>query len=164
MAFTRLEDITVHHASSGGAAGSPALVCVNSLGTDLRIWDDLVPYFADRFQVIRYDLRGHGLTDATLGPYAIEGLAADLARLLDRLAVRDALICGLSIGGMVAQRLATAHPELVRGLADDLDLVYDAAGRPVAGSGRNFTDQAELGDFLQEQMSLGAGEHSPFGG
>lgn len=116
MAFTRLEDITVHHASSGGAAGSPALVCVNSLGTDLRIWDDLVPYFADRFQVIRYDLRGHGLTDATLGPYAIEGLAADLARLLDRLAVRDALICGLSIGGMVAQRLATAHPELVRGL------------------------------------------------
>ena len=50
-----------------------------------------------------------------------------------------------------------ANAELVRGLADNLDLVYDEQGRPVAGSGRNYTDQAELGDFLQEQMNLGAG-------
>jgi len=61
-----------------------------------------------------------------------------------------------------------ANSELVRGLADHLDLVYDEQGRPVAGSGRNFTDQAELGDFLQEQMNLGAGvpagEYSALGG
>jgi hypothetical protein len=50
-----------------------------------------------------------------------------------------------------------ANAELVRGLADDLDLVYDAQGRAVAGSGRNYTDQAELGDWLQEQLRLGGG-------
>lgn len=115
MAFTRLDDIVVHHASVG-PPDAPALVFANSLGTDLRIWDDLLPAFADRWRLVRYDLRGHGLTDSTPGPYSIAGLAADLARLLDHLKVRDALVCGLSIGGMVAQALAASRPDLARAL------------------------------------------------
>ena len=58
-----------------------------------------------------------------------------------------------------------ANAELVRGRADNLDLVHDAQGRAVAGSGRDYTDQAELGDFLQEQLRLSAAasasDHSP---
>jgi 3-oxoadipate enol-lactonase len=115
MAFDRLGGIVVHHAQDG-PADAPPLVFVNSLGTDLRVWDGLLPGFARRFCCIRYDKRGHGLTDATAGPYAIEGLAEDLARLLDRRRVQAAVICGLSIGGMIAQALAAARPDLVRGL------------------------------------------------
>ena len=112
MAWDRLGDIVVHH-DSGGSRTAPTLVLVNSLGTDFRVWDPLLPHLGDRFRTIRYDKRGHGLTDATPGPYAIHELAADLARLLDHLVVRDAIVCGLSIGGMIAQALTQARPDLV---------------------------------------------------
>ena len=115
MAFDRLGDIVVHHADSGPAE-APRCVLVNSLGTDLRVWDALLPRLGGRFRCLRYDKRGHGLSDATPGPYAMEELAADLARLLDARGARKAVVCGLSIGGMIAQALAAARPDLVRGL------------------------------------------------
>lgn len=115
MAFARLDDIVVHH-EEAGSAESPAVVFANSLGTDLRVWDSFLPHLPKRFRLVRYDMRGHGLTDETPGPYTVPGLAADLARLLDRLGIEGALLCGLSIGGMVAQELAVARPDLVRGL------------------------------------------------
>ncbi len=115
MAFTRLGDTVVHH-EAAGSPGAPAIALVNSLGTDLRVWDALTPHLAGRFRLVRYDKRGHGLTDLAPGPCTIAGLAGDLARLLDRLGVGAAVVCGLSIGGMVAQALADARPDLVRGL------------------------------------------------
>ncbi len=115
MAFDRLGDIVVHHADSGPAE-APPLVLVNSLGTDLRVWDALLPRLGGRFRCLRYDKRGHGLSDTAPGPYAMEELAADLARLLDARGARKAVVCGLSIGGMIAQALAAARPDLVRGL------------------------------------------------
>lgn len=115
MAFTRLDGILLHHASDG-RRDAPALVLSGSLGTDLRLWEPLLPVLAERFRVVRYDLRGHGLTDAPAGPYTIPALAQDLARLLDHLAVRGAVVCGLSIGGMIAQALAVARPDLVKAL------------------------------------------------
>lgn len=115
MAFQRLDDIVVHY-DVAGRSDAPALVLVNSLGTDLRVWDALAPHLADRFRLVRYDKRGHGLTDATASPYAMALLAADLAGLLDRLEIGEAVICGLSIGGMIAQQLSAERPDLIRGL------------------------------------------------
>jgi 3-oxoadipate enol-lactonase len=106
----------VHHCSLAGREDGPALVFINSLGTDLRIWDRVVPQFAGRFRVVRYDKRGHGLTDTPSGRYAIADYARDLAGLLDRLAIGDAIFCGLSIGGMIAQELAATDPARVRAL------------------------------------------------
>ena len=106
MAFARLDDIVVHHAETG-PADAPLLVLVNSLGTDLRVWDALMPRLAKRFRLLRYDKRGHGLTDATPGPYQMALLAQDLARLLDARQERGVIVCGLSIGGMIAQALAS---------------------------------------------------------
>jgi 3-oxoadipate enol-lactonase len=115
MAFERLGDIVVHCQESGPAT-APLLVLANSLGTDLRVWDALLPRLDRRFRVLRYDKRGHGLTDATPGPYAIRQLAEDLARLLDARPAAGAVVCGLSIGGMIAQSLVSMRPDLVRGL------------------------------------------------
>ena len=64
------------------------LVFVNSLGTDLRIWDDVVADYAGEFRILRYDLRGHGLSDAPPAPYSIDDHVGDLAALLDAHEIR----------------------------------------------------------------------------
>ncbi|HEX2115386.1 MAG TPA: 3-oxoadipate enol-lactonase, partial [Alphaproteobacteria bacterium] len=71
---------------------------------------------ADRFRVLRYDMRGHGLTDCSPGPYTIAQLGDDARALLDALGIETAHVCGLSIGGLVAQRLAATTPARVRSL------------------------------------------------
>ncbi|QFU16982.1 3-oxoadipate enol-lactonase [Microvirga thermotolerans] len=109
MAFTRANGIVLHHQVLG-RAGAPALVFSNSLGSDFRIWQEVAPAFADRFRVVLYDKRGHGLSDVPPGPYAIDDHVDDLLALLDTLHVREAAIVGLSVGGMIAQRLAVREP------------------------------------------------------
>jgi 3-oxoadipate enol-lactonase len=106
----------IHHCVLEGRESAPALVFINSLGTDLRMWDRVAPRFVDRFRVVRYDKRGHGLTDTPAAPYTIADYARDLAGLLDGLAIRDAVVCGLSIGGMIALEFAVAYPARVRAL------------------------------------------------
>ncbi|CAN5606741.1 3-oxoadipate enol-lactonase [soil metagenome] len=105
----------IHIAEAGDRSGLP-LVFANSLGTDLRVWDLILPHLPAGLRLIRYDKRGHGLSDAGAGAFSIADLADDLAGILDTLAVRQAVICGLSVGGMIAQSLAARRPDLVRGL------------------------------------------------
>jgi 3-oxoadipate enol-lactonase len=115
MPFINIANV-VHHYTIDGAENAPALVFSNSLGSDYRIWDPVLPYLRDRFRIIRYDQRGHGLSDATLAPYAISDLVNDLVGLLGHLNVDNALVCGLSVGGMIAQGLAVSYPRHVRAL------------------------------------------------
>jgi 3-oxoadipate enol-lactonase len=107
---------TVHHYLVEGAKDQPALVFCNSLGSDLRTWDSVVPYFVSNFRIVRYDKRGHGLSDAPTPPYSLDDLALDLIGLLDNLEIEEAVVCGLSVGGLIAQRLALSHPERVHAL------------------------------------------------
>lgn len=119
MRFVTANGIVLHHridepARSDGSA--PTLVFSNSLGTDYRIWDRLAGLLGSGFRLVRYDKRGHGLSDATPGPYALDDHVSDLAALLDHLGVGPAIIVGLSVGGMIAQGLSAARPELVKAL------------------------------------------------
>ena len=90
------------------------LVFVNALGTDLRIWDDVITGYAGAFRILRYDLRGQGLSDAPPAPYSIDDHVADLAALLGAHEIAGAIVVGMSVGGMIALALAAARPELVR--------------------------------------------------
>lgn len=90
------------------------IVFVNSLGTDLRIWDEVVADYNGDFRIIRYDLRGHGLSDAPTGPYSIDDHVGDLAALLDAHQIFGAAIVGLSVGGMIAQAVAAQRSDLAR--------------------------------------------------
>src|SRR5580698_7379550 len=81
-----------------GAADAPVVVLSNSLGTNLAMWDAQIPALAQKFRVLRYDSRGHGLSDVTPGPYTIAGLAQDVLGLLDALQIPAAHYCGLSVG------------------------------------------------------------------
>lgn len=88
-----------------GPANAPVVVFSNSLGTNLSMWDRQIPALTRGFRVLRYDMRGHGLSSVTPGPYTIEGLASDVVGLLDVLKIARAHFCGISIGGALGQWL-----------------------------------------------------------
>jgi 3-oxoadipate enol-lactonase len=115
MAFARINGIVLHHQIVGRTDG-PVLVFINSLGSDFRIWQEVVPAFADRFRIVLYDKRGHGLSDAPPASYTIDEHADDLLGLLDHLKIERAALVGLSVGGMIAQRMAVRAPERVQAL------------------------------------------------
>jgi 3-oxoadipate enol-lactonase len=100
-----------------GDRSAPPLVCVNALGTDLRVWDRLTPYLVDRFHVVRFDLRGQGLSTLGDGPLELDRLAADLASLMDQLDTGPAVVAGVELGALVALTLSRVRPELAAGLA-----------------------------------------------
>jgi 3-oxoadipate enol-lactonase len=104
------------HLRVEGPADGPVLAFSNSLGTDLRSWDALMPLLPPGLRLLRYDTRGHGLSDCPDGPWTIEDHADDLAGLLDAIGAPRAVICGLSVGGLIGQALAHRRPDLVAGL------------------------------------------------
>ncbi len=108
-------DIRIHYRDDGPADG-PVVVFANSLGTDLRLWDPIMPLLPKSLRIIRYDKRGHGLTSAPDGPYKMGTLVSDCERLLDHLEVKNCVFVGLSIGGMIAQGLAVKRLDLIRAI------------------------------------------------
>lgn len=115
MKIAKLNGINVHYKVEGPDDGFP-VVFSNSLGTDFRVWDALLPHLPQGLRIIRYDKRGHGLSDAPESPYFMGDLVKDAAALLDHLNVKDCLFVGLSIGGMIAQGLAAERPDLVKAM------------------------------------------------
>ncbi len=115
MKIAQSNGIHIHYRELGPKDGQP-LVFSNSLGTDFRVWDNLLPLLGEGFRILLYDKRGHGLSECPPPPYRIDDHVEDLAALMQELGICDALVCGLSVGGLIAQGLSAAHPELVRGL------------------------------------------------
>jgi 3-oxoadipate enol-lactonase len=107
--------VTLHVRQDGDPAGVPVLFA-NSLGTDLRLWDGLLPHLPGGLRLIRFDMRGHGLSSCPPGPYPMADLADDAAGLIGALGCGPVVCVGLSIGGMVGQMLAARRPDLVRAL------------------------------------------------
>ncbi|MGV6904713.1 MULTISPECIES: alpha/beta fold hydrolase [unclassified Brucella] len=116
MQFAKVNDIVVHYDLRWNGNDKPVLVFINSLGTDFRIWNKVRARLGHDVSTLVYDKRGHGLSDIGKTPYTIELLAQDLIALLDRLSIHKAVIYGLSVGGLIAQGLYAARPDLVAGL------------------------------------------------
>ena len=116
MDCVTLGDIVVHYRLRPAAPGKQTIVFINSLGTDFRIWDDVIAELDSDLGVLVYDKRGHGLSSIGSTPYTIADHADDLGLLLAELGISEAIVCGLSVGGQVAQQLYFDRPELVAGL------------------------------------------------
>lgn len=93
-----------------GPEGAPVLLLSNSLGTTMDMWAPQMPALTRHFRVLRYDSRGHGLSDAPTGPYSIDLLGRDAVGLLDVLGLDKVRFAGLSKGGMVGQWLGANAP------------------------------------------------------
>jgi pimeloyl-ACP methyl ester carboxylesterase len=148
MSQATVNGIQVEYETFGDPSGRPLLLIIG-LGGQLLQWDEsLCRDFAARgHYVIRYDNRDVGLSskfdhvgnpdimdvlgkimsgDKSVAPYSIEDMANDAAGLLDALGITAAHVCGMSMGGMIAQTLAIRHPARVRSLIS----IYSNTGNP----------------------------------
>lgn len=97
-----------------GPDSAPVLALSHSLGTDLSLWDAVVPYFTPGYRVVRYDTRGHGRTVSDSQPITIQTLADDVVELLDHVGAAGAFFCGVSLGGLTGMMLGLTHCARIR--------------------------------------------------
>jgi len=114
MPFIESGDLRLNYRFDG--LQRPVIVLSNSLGTNLSMWDPQATVLCEKFCVLRYDTRGHGLSSVTPGPYSIEQLGRDVITLLDALKVESAYFCGLSMGGMIGMWLGVNAASRMKGL------------------------------------------------
>jgi pimeloyl-ACP methyl ester carboxylesterase len=97
----------------------PAVLLSHGYGATCRMWNGQIAEFADRYRVIVWDMRGHGLSDDPSDPaaYSHALTVGDMTAILDACRVERAMIGGLSLGGVMSLAFNLAHPERVRALA-----------------------------------------------
>lgn len=148
MPTIRTNDVDTYYERSGTG---PAVVFVHASVLDHSQWDEQVAAISDHHTAVAYDLRGHGLTGATdVSPYTIELFAADLHDLVTGLELDRPVICGHSMGGLVAQSYAAAHPDEVGGL-----VLADTWTAPIRGLDDWFVRRVMLNAAIPPSMLLG---------
>ena len=114
-----------------GKEGAPWLVFSHSLACSLRMWDDQVTAFKDRYRVLAFDTRGHGASSAPAGAYSLEQMADDVKGLFAHLGIEHAHFVGLSMGGMIGQTFALKYP----GICQSLTLADTTSRYPAEAAG-----------------------------
>jgi pimeloyl-ACP methyl ester carboxylesterase len=134
---SRAQEVAVPYAQAGGIklyyekhGDGPPVVLIPGLGADTRLFSNVVPHLATKYQVVVLDPRGGGRSDKPTGEYTIEQMADDVAGLLGTLGIARADIFGYSMGGKIAVQLAAARPELVNHLILAASAVRPPVSRP----------------------------------
>jgi len=136
MSIAHINGIDVFYLADGDPH-KPAVIFSNSLGTDHSMWDGQLEALRRDFYLIRYDTRGHGLTNSPKGPYTIAQLANDVLGLLDYLSIDKAFFCGISMGGLIGQWLAVYAP-------DKFEALVIANTAPKIGTEQAWNERAAL--------------------
>ncbi|CAN5710898.1 3-oxoadipate enol-lactonase [soil metagenome] len=114
MEFININGHTIHYKHLTyyplGDVGDTTFLFINSLGTDFRIWDEVVEALKEYGNVLLFDKRGHGLSDVVTDTKGLNDFADDAAALLKHLQINKCIVIGLSVGGMIAQILANRLP------------------------------------------------------
>jgi 3-oxoadipate enol-lactonase len=129
-----------------GSPNKPVLVFSNSIGTTMNMWNEQIPDLSKHFQVLRYDFRGHGGSEVSVGAYSFDRLGRDVIELLNSLHISRVHFCGLSLGGMVGQWLGIHHPERI----DRLILSNTSSYLGPADQWESLIDSASKADELSE--------------
>jgi 3-oxoadipate enol-lactonase/4-carboxymuconolactone decarboxylase len=162
MPFTTINNTRIYYRLEG-SGDRPLLVLAHSLGTDHGMWLPQVPALLDHFQVLRFDIRGHGASDAPPGDYSMEQLGRDAIAVAQAAGSRQFAFCGLSLGGMIGQWLAVNATECVTRLVlantspkvADASL-FEARRRAVLEQGMTGIADAVMQRFFSAQ-TLGRG-------
>jgi len=99
-----------------GDPSAPALVFIHAFPLHSAMWDAQFEALSEKLFVVRYDIRGFGKSASADTHFTIEQYVDDLVQMLDELALKNVVLCGLSMGGYIAMRFAERHPERLRGL------------------------------------------------
>lgn len=113
MPYQQQHDIQLYYEIHG--EGAPVLL-LHGLGSTAQDWELQVPLFAQKYQVVTVDVRGHGRSTKPAGPYSIPQFAADIATFCDALHLQSVHLLGISMGGMIAFQMAMDRPDLLRSL------------------------------------------------
>ncbi|HEY72686.1 MAG: 3-oxoadipate enol-lactonase [Anaerolineaceae bacterium 4572_32.2] len=120
MPKLHLRDIDLYYETTG--EGQPILF-IHGLGSSGRDWEPQIAFFSQserrssaHYQIVTFDVRGHGQSDKPPGPYSIRLFADDTAELIKALDIAPAHVVGISMGGMIAFQLAVSAPDLVKSL------------------------------------------------
>ncbi len=113
MPKLRIHDIDIYYEVTGQRT---PLALIHGLGSSTRDWERQVPVFSERYQVITFDVRGHGQSAKPPGPYSIALFASDTVELVRALGIGPAHVVGISMGGMIAFQLAVDAPQRIKSL------------------------------------------------
>jgi pimeloyl-ACP methyl ester carboxylesterase len=125
------------------------LVLIRGLGSNADHWYAQVPEFSKHFRTIVFDNRGIGRSGDPGGDFSIQDMAGDTVGLMAALAIPQAHILGVSMGGMIAQRIALDHPGRVRGLV----LVVSHCG-----GAHQVRPSAQIAQLVGEMVTVGSPE------
>lgn len=109
MAFIDRNGIALHYQWMDNKR-SHNIVLINSLGTNLTIWAEVVSLIEGEFNILLFDKRGHGMSSTEEGSLSIDAYADDVIFLMDQLGIQQTHVLGLSIGGLITYSLASRYP------------------------------------------------------
>lgn len=113
MPYLNCKSVRLYYEISG--KGFP-IIFIHGLGSSAIDWKAQVDYFSKNYQVITFDLRGHGRSEKVSGPYNVSQFAKDTVCILEKLNIRHVHVVGVSLGGMIGLHLAVYYPGIVKSL------------------------------------------------
>lgn len=149
MAFAHINGIDLHYTIDG--TQGPWLTMSHSLACNLSAWDAQVELLKNDFRVLRFDTRGHGQSSAPAGPYTLEQLADDVAGLFKHLGIEHSHWMGISMGGMIGQTFALAHPGVFQSL-----ILADSTSRRPPQAATMWGDRIRLAQSEGMQALVGS--------
>ena len=161
MPVCQVGDININYKVYG--QGFP-FVLIHPFSASLEFWGPQIEKLSLKYQIIAYDVRGHGLSSAPAGEenYSLDILVEDLHHLMEHLGVTRAYVGGLSLGGAIALGYASRHPGTVKAL-----LIFDIHGgfQPASNAaaqaamaegrakGENYARERGMADFARRQLA-----------
>src|SRR3984957_20335321 len=141
------------HSVRTGKPGAPLVVLVHAVGVDLTYWGDQIEMLQASFDVVAYDLPGHGGSAKPAKGFGFTDAVATLTKVIVDADAGPAHIVGLSGGGMIAQNLALARPDLVRSLVlvDTISTFPDAVRTALRERAR-LTRTEGMGALLKTRL------------
>ena len=136
-----------------GKKGAPVVMLSHSLACSLVMWQPQMAVLESAFQVLRFDTRGHGDSDAPEGAYSLEQLTADAVGLLDALNIETVHFVGLSMGGMIGQCLALDYTDRLKSLAlCDTAAIMPEETQPIWQQRINAAGETGMADQVDETL------------